>query len=156
MAPHICFILFVQGVSVIQDHDQDSTDLMKCVQSLTEKENIEGRGVRILSNQFMPLSKFIIKQQYDIVILGGLSGRLDQTVHTLSYLHKLRKIRKTVFAATDDNIAWLLDGVRANNLSSNVNDVLTFRHRVNIVSRLTTAYLVPHVDYSLSALIIRS
>jgi len=47
--------------------------------------------------------------QYEIIILGGLSGRLDQTVHTLSYVHKLRKSRESVFAITDDNVAWVLD-----------------------------------------------
>ncbi|CAL1716524.1 unnamed protein product [Somion occarium] len=79
------------GIPVVQDHDQDSTDLMKCVEALTEKERIEGGD------------------QYDIIILGGLSGRLDQTVHTLSYLHKLRKTRHRVFAVSDENAAWLLD-----------------------------------------------
>jgi thiamine pyrophosphokinase len=48
---------------------------------------------------------------YDIVLLGGLSGRLDQTVHTLSLLHKLRTRRKRVFAVTDDNVGWVLDSV---------------------------------------------
>jgi len=50
-------------------------------------------------------------QQYDIIILGGLSGRLDQTIHTLSCLHKLRKSRKNVFAITDENIGWVLSEV---------------------------------------------
>lgn len=63
---------------------------MKCVQSIQEKEKLENR-------------------EYEIIILGGLSGRLDQTVHTLSYLHKLRRTRKKVFVVTDDNIAWVLD-----------------------------------------------
>jgi thiamine pyrophosphokinase len=49
--------------------------------------------------------------QYDLVILGGLAGRLDQTIHTLSYLHKLRKIRRRVFAVTDDNVGWVLSEV---------------------------------------------
>ena len=49
--------------------------------------------------------------QYNIILLGGLSGRLDQTIHTLSYLHKLRKDRKRVFAVTDDNVGWVLDSV---------------------------------------------
>ena len=44
-------------------------------------------------------------------MLGGLSGRLDHTVHTLSYLHKLRKLRESVFAITDDCVAWVLDSV---------------------------------------------
>lgn len=51
-------------------------------------------------------------QQYEIVILGGLAGRLDQTIHTLSYLHKLRKVRDRVYAVTDDNVGWVLDSVR--------------------------------------------
>ncbi|KAK7044244.1 thiamine pyrophosphokinase [Paramarasmius palmivorus] len=78
------------GVPVIKDPDQDSTDLMKCIASLEEKEARDG-------------------QRYDIVILGGLAGRLDQTIHLLSYLHKLRKSRDDVFAVTDDNIGWVLD-----------------------------------------------
>jgi hypothetical protein len=32
-------------------------------------------------------------------------------VHTLSYLHKLRKTRKRVYTVTDDNVAWVLDEV---------------------------------------------
>lgn len=50
-------------------------------------------------------------QQYDIILLGGLSGRLDQTIHTLSYLHKLRKTRKRAFVVTDECIGWVLDEV---------------------------------------------
>lgn len=79
-----------RGVPVIRDPDQDSTDLMKCVAAIEEKERIDG-------------------QQYEILILGGLAGRLDQTIHLLSYLHKLRKKRGKVLAITDDNIGWVLD-----------------------------------------------
>lgn len=57
---------------------------------------------------------FATTQDYTIILLGGLSGRLDQTIHTLSYLHKLRKERKEVFAITDDNIGWVLDEVGRN------------------------------------------
>ena len=78
---------------MVHDADQDSTDLMKCVSAIKEKEN----------------NKPDLK--YDIVILGGLGGRLDQTIHTLSYLHKLRKTRERVFAVTDDNVGWVLDAV---------------------------------------------
>lgn len=76
---------------MIQEDDQDSTDLMKCVSSVSDLESQTG-GIR-----------------YEIAVLGGLSGRLDQTIHTLSYLHKLRKQRESVFVITDDNIAWVLD-----------------------------------------------
>ncbi|KAJ7931462.1 thiamine pyrophosphokinase [Mycena leptocephala] len=78
------------GVLVIQDPDQYSTDLMKCVDAIRDKEAQE-------------------QNEYDIVLLGGLAGRLDQTIHTLSYLYKLRKTRKRVFAVTDDNAGWVLD-----------------------------------------------
>ncbi|KAF6757268.1 thiamine pyrophosphokinase [Ephemerocybe angulata] len=78
------------GVTVVEDEDQDSTDLMKCVRALKEKEETESAG------------------QWDIVILGGLAGRLDHTIHTLAYLHKLRTSRKRVFAVTDDNVGWVL------------------------------------------------
>ncbi|KAJ7727282.1 thiamine pyrophosphokinase [Mycena maculata] len=79
------------GVPVVEDPDQYSTDLMKCVSAIQDKEAKEQRG------------------EYDIILLGGLAGRLDQTIHTLSYLHKLRKSRKRVFAVTDDNVGWVLD-----------------------------------------------
>jgi thiamine pyrophosphokinase len=81
-----------ETVNIVKDPDQNSTDLMKCVNSISDLERI--LGVR-----------------YDIVILGGLSGRLDQTVHTLSYLHKLRKSRPRTYAVTDDNVGWVLDRV---------------------------------------------
>ncbi|KIM39768.1 hypothetical protein M413DRAFT_446683 [Hebeloma cylindrosporum] len=80
-----------QGVPVVPDEDQDSTDLMKCVSALEEKERAEDLA------------------QLHIVLLGGLSGRLDQTIPTLAYLHKLRKTRQRVFAVTDENVAWVLD-----------------------------------------------
>ncbi|KAF9270774.1 thiamine pyrophosphokinase [Marasmius fiardii PR-910] len=79
-----------KGVPVIRDSDQDSTDLMKCINVVEEKERIDG-------------------QQYEILILGGLAGRLDQTIHLLSFLHKLRKKRGKVQAITDDNIGWVLN-----------------------------------------------
>lgn len=49
---------------------------------------------------------------YDVVLLGGLSGRLDQTVHTLSYLHKLRKSGRRFFVVADENVGWVLDEAR--------------------------------------------
>ncbi|KAF8896359.1 thiamine pyrophosphokinase Thi80 [Infundibulicybe gibba] len=82
-----------QGVSIVKDDDQDSTDLMKCVSEIENMEKEAGDGVSL---------------QYEIILLGGLSGRLDQTIHTLSYLHKLRKTRERVFTVTDDNLGWVL------------------------------------------------
>jgi len=79
-----------KGVNVFQDSDQYSTDLQKCLNSLSELEKSR-------------------KLQYTVLLLGGLSGRLDQTVHTLSLLHKLRKTREHVYAITDENIGWVLE-----------------------------------------------
>ena len=53
----------------------------------------------------------MLQTPHDVVLLGGLSGRLDQTVHTLSLLHKLRKSGRRVFAVTDENVGWVLDEV---------------------------------------------
>ena len=84
---------------------------MKCMAALVEKEKLEGKGVG--ESQTSLISSFICidQQQYDVILLGGLSGRLDQTIHTLSYLHKLRKTRKRVFVVDIENIGWVLDEV---------------------------------------------
>ncbi|KAF8587626.1 thiamine pyrophosphokinase Thi80 [Ramaria rubella] len=79
-----------KGVNVVKVPDQYSTDLQKCLSSLADLEAAQS-------------------EHYTVLFLGGLSGRLDQTVHTLSFLHKLRKTRDYVYAITDDNIGWVLD-----------------------------------------------
>jgi len=79
-----------RGVPIILDQDENSTDLMKC---LHEIESIEERN----------------NEKFDVILLGGLSGRLDQTVHTLSFLHKQRKKRPRMYAVTDENVGWVLD-----------------------------------------------
>ncbi|KAG8889932.1 hypothetical protein FRB98_001978 [Tulasnella sp. 332] len=81
-----------RGVSVVQDEDQYSTDLMKCINAIRDREGASS-------------------SQLGIIILGGLSGRLDHTVHTMSQLHKLRKSRERTFVVSEDNVAWVLDSV---------------------------------------------
>lgn len=49
--------------------------------------------------------------QHTVLLLGGLSGRLDQTVHTMSVLHKLRKTRNYTYVVTEENVGWVLDSV---------------------------------------------
>lgn len=88
---------------------------MKCVSEIQEKEMEEQSSVStILKELVFGFHSHILTsdfQQQDIILLGGLSGRLDQTIHTLSYLHKLHIARPRVFAATDDNVAWVLGAV---------------------------------------------
>jgi len=79
-----------KDVTIIKDPDLYATDLMKCISALRDHEKSLGT-------------------KFDLVILGGLSGRLDQTIHTLSQLHKLRHERPRTFVVTEDNVAWVLD-----------------------------------------------
>ncbi|CEL55705.1 Thiamin pyrophosphokinase 1 OS=Homo sapiens GN=TPK1 PE=1 SV=1 [Rhizoctonia solani AG-1 IB] len=79
-----------QGVSIEQVDDQDSTDLMKCIAWVDSVEKEQGVDL-------------------DIVVLGGLSGRLDHTVHTMSLLHKLRSIRPRIFVVGNESVGWVLD-----------------------------------------------
>ncbi|OCF77448.1 thiamine pyrophosphokinase [Kwoniella mangroviensis CBS 8886] len=68
-----------RDVRVIQDKDEYSTDLMKCIAEVPE--------------------------DYALVLLGGLSGRVDQTVHTMSLLHKLHR---EIYVLDGESFAWLL------------------------------------------------
>lgn len=79
-----------QNVVVEQDNDQNATDLMKCLDwvSAIEKEK---------------------RLRLDVVILGGLSGRLDHTVHTMALLHRLRTTRPRIFVVGGESVGWVLD-----------------------------------------------
>ncbi|CAE6423991.1 hypothetical protein ACGC1H_002638 [Rhizoctonia solani] len=79
-----------QGVPIEQVEDQDSTDLMKCIAWVDEVEKTQ--SIKL-----------------DVVILGGLSGRLDHTVHTLSVLHKLRNTRPRIFVISGESVGWVLN-----------------------------------------------
>ncbi|WFC95774.1 ribonuclease Z [Malassezia brasiliensis] len=59
-----------KGVKVLHWSSEYSTDLQKCVQVL---EDIEQTGT----------------DEYELVIFGGLGGRLDQSLHTLHVLWQL-------------------------------------------------------------------
>ncbi|KAI5479907.1 hypothetical protein MNV49_002465 [Pseudohyphozyma bogoriensis] len=78
-----------KNVVVQRDPDQDSTDLGKCVAALVEKENESG-------------------QKYQLVIVGGLSGRLDQTAHTIHALTRLAEERESTWAVGRESVACVL------------------------------------------------
>ena len=94
----------------MQDPDQDTTDLIKCIETLEEKERKEGHKVRPI-HRLTTVIDLSIRIQYETLILGGFSGRLDQTIHVLSHIHKIRETRPRLYVVTDDNIGWVLDGV---------------------------------------------
>ncbi|KZV84726.1 Thiamin pyrophosphokinase, partial [Exidia glandulosa HHB12029] len=72
------------GIPIEHDPDQYSTDLMKCLDVVPSHVT-------------------------EVVLLGGLSGRLDQTVHVLALLHRKRHESRRMFAITDDSLGWVLD-----------------------------------------------
>jgi len=53
--------------------------------------------------------------------MGGLSGRVDQTVHVMSLLHKLRKTRPRSFILSSESLAWVLDEVSHSASSGHAN-----------------------------------
>ncbi|CAO1622823.1 unnamed protein product [Sympodiomycopsis kandeliae] len=59
-----------RGVTIAHKPSQYATDLQKCIQWIEDSERKNG-------------------SQLELVIFGGLSGRLDQTAHTLHVLWKL-------------------------------------------------------------------
>jgi len=102
--------LYMQGVPVVLDADQDSTDLMKCLANVLEEEKASGAKVRYKWMSTIHVGEICV--QYNVLVLGGLGGRLDQSIHTLSYFHKQRKLRRTMMALTDESLAWVLDAAR--------------------------------------------
>ncbi|KAB5590992.1 Thiamine pyrophosphokinase [Ceratobasidium theobromae] len=78
------------GVVAERDRDQDSTDLMKSLAWVDDIEKETG-------------------SKLDVVILGGLSGRLDHTVHTMSLLHQLRNSRPRIFVVSGESVGWVLN-----------------------------------------------
>ncbi|KAF8322593.1 thiamine pyrophosphokinase [Clavulina sp. PMI_390] len=88
--PDVLSFYASKEVTIIQDKDEYSTDLMKCISLLSEKEEASGL-------------------KYNVLLLGGLGGRLDQSIHSLSYLLKQRTIRPNMMAVSEDSVAWVLD-----------------------------------------------
>lgn len=62
------------GVPIVKAASQYATDLQKCVLRVEEEENKDKE-----------------KREMAILILGGLSGRLDQTAHTMHVLCQLAR-----------------------------------------------------------------
>ncbi|KAI8051918.1 thiamine Pyrophosphokinase 1 [Gilbertella persicaria] len=78
-------------VKITRVSDQDSTDFMKCVALLHEKEKTQG-------------------QIYDIVATPAFGGRFDQTMHNVNLLYTLndQSERRTILVS-DENLTMLLD-----------------------------------------------
>lgn len=79
-----------KGVPVERDGDQYATDLGKCIKALEAQEAESGKI-------------------YQLVVYGGLSGRLDQTAHTLHALYKLRREREWAWIVSEESLTCVLD-----------------------------------------------
>ncbi|ODN89219.1 thiamine pyrophosphokinase [Cryptococcus wingfieldii CBS 7118] len=67
------------NVTIKQDRSEYATDLIKCIEEVPE--------------------------DHSIVLLGGLSGRLDQTVHTMGVL---QRTEREVLVLDGESFAWYL------------------------------------------------
>ncbi|KAJ3271667.1 cAMP-dependent protein kinase subunit [Terramyces sp. JEL0728] len=70
------------GIKVVLDTDQDTTDFHKC------------------------LNNPIIKDCEAIYVLGALNGRFD---HTMAALHTLMKYKKRIFLISEESFCWYLE-----------------------------------------------
>ncbi|KAI8379776.1 thiamine pyrophosphokinase, partial [Radiomyces spectabilis] len=80
-----------KNVKITRVSDQDSTDFMKCVDLLREKEAQDHKT-------------------YDIVAMPALGGRFDQTMASINLLYFLKneKDRRTILVS-DESLTVLLD-----------------------------------------------
>jgi hypothetical protein len=91
-----------KGVQVLQDDDQNSTDLMKCIHSLQEKEKLDGIDVRrrtisIQDNtdgdfQFLPLlgpfNRIFLKLSFRLLMMSSCSvACLDGLTRPSTHYH---------------------------------------------------------------------
>jgi thiamine pyrophosphokinase len=95
-------------VEIKKDPSQNSTDLMKCIEEIESQELSSSANEQV--SPFLPPSSNA-NDQIPILLIGGLSGRVDQTVHTMSLLHKIRKNRDEVYVLNGESVAWVLDEV---------------------------------------------
>ncbi|KAG2230062.1 hypothetical protein INT48_005390 [Thamnidium elegans] len=80
-----------KSVTITKKTEQDSTDFMKCVALLKEKEKELG-------------------QTYDIVATPALGGRFDQTIASINLLYMMKdQVERRVILVSDENITILLD-----------------------------------------------
>ncbi|KAG2194566.1 hypothetical protein INT47_006525 [Mucor saturninus] len=80
-----------KSVTITKVSEQDSTDFMKCVSLLHEKEASQG-------------------QIYDIVATPALGGRFDQTIANINILYMMKdQIERRFILVSDENLTMLLD-----------------------------------------------
>jgi thiamine pyrophosphokinase len=79
-----------KGVAIKRDRSEYSTDLHKCIDEVESIESASGK-------------------RFSLLLFGGLSGRLDQTIGVMSTLLKLRTKRRDTYIISEESLAWVLD-----------------------------------------------
>ncbi|KAI9341297.1 thiamine pyrophosphokinase [Pilaira anomala] len=88
-------------VTITKVSEQDTTDFMKCISLLKEKEEKLGQIV-------CELNTFCWK--YDIVATPALGGRFDQTIANINMLYLLKdQVERKFILVSDENLTMLLD-----------------------------------------------
>lgn len=91
-----------QGVDIRKDHDQYSTDLMKCI-TLAEKLWFAGDDHSSSAEPKQTESTAPGLYAYNVYVLGGLGGRVDQSFHSIHHLHVSNNISiEKVLSTTKD------------------------------------------------------
>ncbi|KAI9737822.1 MAG: hypothetical protein M1834_009191 [Cirrosporium novae-zelandiae] len=95
------------GVQVIQDHDQDSTDFTKCLWYIRDHKDAI---LRTSNRKHAPADT--VSDRLDVVVLGGMGGRLDQAISTIHHLYFAARdptlIPGNLFLVTAQNISFVL------------------------------------------------
>ncbi|KAJ3125047.1 hypothetical protein HK101_006003, partial [Irineochytrium annulatum] len=100
-----------RGVPVTSDGDQDSTDFGKCVAHV---RSLEGGGAPpsvVHDHAAAPSADDDVRRRtmHELIVLGALGGRLDQTMHSIHMLYKM-EIERKVHLVSNESVAVLLRG----------------------------------------------
>jgi thiamine pyrophosphokinase len=114
---------------VLRDQDQDTTDLIKCMDELEAWERrTEAATVRVWPQHHHPrlcacvcvctptAAVAHLQRQHPVLICGALSGRFDHVLHAVHFLHRHDGAQRQVFLVSSENVACLLHKARGHRL----------------------------------------
>ncbi|KAF9186670.1 hypothetical protein BGZ50_002382 [Haplosporangium sp. Z 11] len=109
-----------KGVPVERVSDQDSTDFMKCVELVRDRDPQPGSSALVsspdLSDSSVPngedqeTERGNCGRKLAIVALGGIGGRFDQSMSSIHYLYILNRERQAVLVSNESIVVVLADG----------------------------------------------
>ncbi|KAF9367303.1 hypothetical protein CPB97_005965, partial [Podila verticillata] len=99
-----------KGVTVEKIGDQDSTDFTKCIELVRERDLIQS-STAAQGNQdtttSTPSHEQLQSQNLNVVVLGGLGGRFDQTMSSIHHLYILSRERLATLVS-DESIVVVM------------------------------------------------